>query len=419
MKQLEKLSISSEKIISLAKKYGTPFYFYDEKSIRQRVRFFLKTAYKYFPQFKEFFAVKALPNPAILQILKEEGCGLDCASVAELWIGEKLGFKGEEIIFSSNYTQKKEFALAQKIGAIVNLDDITLLDSYLKTCSKTPEIISFRYNPGQRKSGDNNFVTGKLDQSKYGLTKKQMLKGYQKAKKLGIKRFAMHAFLGSNELKENYFTETAQIMMDLAGELYQKTGIKIEFINTSGGLGIPYQDDEPSLNIDNIFVNIRKIFQQKSKIFKMPLPNLVMESGRWITGPFGFLTAKVVAIKNTYKKFVGLDASMANLMRPAMYDAYHHIEVINSKNRPLEKVNVVGPLCENNDQFAKDRILPQMKVDDLVVIENCGAHAHSMGFQYNGRLRCAEVLLQENGQDKLIRRHETVEDYFQTALFKK
>ena len=410
------------KIGKIAAENETPFYFYDEKILKNRARNLLSTARKYFPDFENFFAVKANPNPRLLQTWQNAGCGFDCASIPELEIVAKLNSK--KIMFSANFTQKKEFKKAREVGAIVNLDHPNDFENYLNNgfkpiAPRNKEILSFRFNPGERNLADNNFVTGKLNESKFGATSEQILRGIETAKNAGVKRFGLHAFLGSNVLDENYFVETAEILFDLAAQIFEKFGVEIEFINTSGGLGIPYLPDETELNLEEIFSGIRKVFDEKSAKFSVRCPNLFMESGRYLAAPAGFLISKVVAQKETFKKYAGLDASMANLMRPGMYGAFHEIsvwrdgEILPAEN--LEKINVVGPLCENNDFFARDRNLPKLKIGDILILHDVGGHGASMGFQYNGRLRCAEFLARENGEIEKIRRAETTEDYFRTA----
>jgi len=430
----------AEKIGKIVAGNETPFYFYDEKILKNRAKNLLETARKFFPDFENFFAVKANPNPKLLQIWQDCGCGFDCASIPELEIAAKLNSR--KMMFSANFTPKKEFAKARQVGAIVNLDHPNDFAN-LQNCGESlPEILSFRFNPGERNLADNNFVTGKLNESKFGATGEQILRGIETAKNAGVKRFGLHAFLGSNVLDENYFVETAEILFDLAAEIFQKFSVEIEFINTSGGLGVPYLPSESELDLEKIFSGIRRVFDEKSAKFSIRCPNLFMESGRWLSAPAGFLISKIVARKEIFnKKYAGLDASMANLMRPGLYGAFHemsvwrdgtilpncHSELVSESGKKisnqfrddknnLEKINVVGPLCENNDFFARDRDLPKLQIGDILILHDAGGHGFAMGFQYNGRLRCAEFLARENGEIEKIRRAETSADYFQTAV---
>jgi diaminopimelate decarboxylase len=395
-------------------KYPTPFHIYDEKAIRENVRRFRK-AFGILNGFKEFFAVKALPNPFILKILKEEGIGTDCSSLPELILSEKAGIVKEEIMFSSNDTPKGEYAKAKQLGAIINLDDISHIEFFEKNVGKLPELICFRYNPGPAKKG--NVIIGDPKDAKYGFTKEQLIEGYKICQKKGVKRFGIHTMMVSNELKVENLIETARMMFELALEIKEKAGIDLEFVNIGGGIGTPQKPDEPTtMPYEEIALGIKKEYD---RIFNKNLkPRIFMECGRTITGPFGWLVMTVRHIKHIYKDFVGVDACMANLMRPALYGAYHHIEVLGKESRPKNnKYDVTGSLCENNDKLAVDRMLPEIEIGDILVQFNTGAHGHAMGFNYNGKLRSAELLLREDGSVVQIRRAETADDYFATLDF--
>ncbi len=406
---MKHLPITFEQIHELVAKYPTPFYLYDEQGIRDSAKKLINS-FGWNPSFKEFFSVKATPNPSILGVLKEEGCGADCSSLPELLLAERAGIVGEEIILTSNDTPADEFKKAIQLGALINLDDLTHL-SYLKKNAGLPELISFRYNPGT-KTG--NVLIGNPHEAKYGVTKDQLFAGYKFAKELGIKRFGLHTMVASNELNPQYFISTAEMIFDIAVEVQKKLGIQFEFINLGGGLGIPYKPDQQELDLDHISKAIQTLFNERN----LAPAKIFMESGRYITGPHGYLISQVRHIKDTYKKYVGLDASMADLMRPGMYGAYHHITVLGKENSPATQTyDITGSLCENNDKFAIDRKLPKIEVGDTIVIHDTGAHGHAMGFNYNGKLRPAELLLQKDGSVKLIRRAETIDDYFATLNF--
>jgi len=412
----KKLPFTNEQIKEIIKNHPTPFHVYDEKGIRENARRF-KKAFENFYGFKEYFAVKALPNPFILKILKEEGFGTDCSSLPELMLSEKVGITGENIMFTSNDTPAEEFVKAKKLGAIINLDDISHIEFLEKTLGKMPELISFRYNPGKARTG--NTIIGKPEEAKYGFTKEQLFEGYKICREKGVKRFGLHTMMVSNELKVENLIETALIMFELALEIKEKTGIELEFINIGGGIGTPQKPDEPAtMPYEEIAEGIKKEYDEILK-GKMS-PKIYMECGRTITGPFGWLVMKVRHIKHIYKDFVGTDACMANLMRPALYGAYHHIEVLGKESKPKDhKYDVTGSLCENNDKFAIDRMLPEIEPGDILIQYNTGAHGHAMGFNYNGKLRSAELLLKENGDVVEIRRAETPDDYFATLDFDK
>jgi len=409
------LPLSNSQLKEIIKKYPTPFHLYDEQAIRDNVRKFLK-AFSWAPGFKEYFAVKATPNPAILKILREEGLGADCSSLAELILAEMAGITGENIMFSSNNTPADEFQKAKAMNAIINLDDISHID-YLEKHAGLPKMISFRYNPGPLlKSG--NAIIGIPEEAKYGLTKKQLFDAYRLARGKGAKRFGLHTMVISNELNPQSFVATAEMMFDLVAEIWQELGITIELVNLGGGIGIPYSPDQQPVDLDFISQGIRHAYETKILAQGLSPFKLSMELGRFITGPYGYLVSTVLHKKHIYKNYVGLDACMADLMRPALYGAYHHITVMGKENWPLSHTyDVTGSLCENNDKFAIDRDLPEIVSGDHLVIHDTGAHGHAMGFNYNGKLRSAELLLKPNGSVELIRRAETMEDYFATLFF--
>ncbi len=410
----KKLPFTKQKALEIIKKYPTPFHIYDEKGIRENAKEFLKS-FGILHGFRQFFAVKATPNPYIIKILHEEGFGVDCSSYAELEMAERTGLKGEEIMFSSNDTPAADFIKARQLGAIINLDDISHIE-FLENAAGIPELICFRYNPGPARMG--NEIIGNPKEAKYGLTREQMLEAYKIAKKKGAKRFGMHTMIVSNELNEDYFIETAKMMFELAAEVYSKTGIKAEFINLGGGIGIPYKPGQNPVSYNKIAEGVKKHYDEIIIKNNLHPVKIFTECGRVITGPYGYLATRVSHIKNIYKDYIGTDACMANLMRPGMYGAYHHITVLGKENKPLGHVyDVTGSLCENNDKFAVDRKLPETEIGDILVIHDTGAHGFAMGFNYNGKLRSSELLLRENGEAIQIRRAETVEDYFATLDF--
>ncbi|MDO8522627.1 MAG: diaminopimelate decarboxylase [bacterium] len=411
---MKTVPFSKAHVEALAKRYPTPFYIYDETAIRATARKLID-AFSWNPGFKEYFAVKATPNPAILSLLKEVGCGTDCSALMELVLSENVGIVGENIMFTSNDTAAEEFVKAKELGAIINLDDIRHIE-YLEKHAGLPKLLSFRYNPGEGREG--NAIIGKPTEAKYGLTKKQIIEAYKIAKQKGVERFGLHTMVISNELESEYFIETAQMIFELAHEIREKAGVELEFINLGGGLGIPYRLEQEAVDLKKISDGVRDLYEKAVSGGTMPPLKLMMECGRYITGPHGYLVSTVRHIKETYKKYVGLDACMANLMRPAMYGAYHHITVLGKEDAPNNHVyDVVGSLCENNDKFAIDRELPEMEPDDIVVFHDAGAHGHAMGFNYNGKLRSAEFLMSPNGEFKMIRRAETSDDYFATLKF--
>ena len=412
----KKLPFSQAQLDEMLQKYPTPFHLYDEAAIRANVKRLL-AAFSWAPAFKEYFAVKATPNPFLLKILKEEGLGADCSSAAELVLAEKVGITGENIMFSSNDTPAEEYAKAVELGAIINLDDISHIE-YLEKHVGLPELLSFRYNPGSARAG--NTIIGKPEDAKYGLTKEQLFEAYRIVRDKGVKRFGIHTMVISNELNPDYFIETARMMMTLAKEIYETLGIRIEMINFGGGIGIPYRPEDNQVDLEYVGAGIRKLYEEIIVPAGLAPLKLALECGRMIAGPYGYLVSKVLHKKETYKNYVGLDACMANLMRPALYGSYHHITVVGKEKQPLDHVyDVTGSLCENNDKFAIDRALPQVDIGDVVVIHDAGAHGHAMGFNYNGKLRSAEILLKADGTTELIRRAETLEDYFATLDFSK
>jgi diaminopimelate decarboxylase len=408
------LPFGKEKLEEIISQFPTPFHIYDEKGIREYARRF-NNAFSWNEGFKEYYAIKAAPNPYLMKILKQENFGIDCSSMAELELAEKVGLKGEEIMFTSNDTPDYEYRKAIELGAIINLDDISHIE-YLEKNAGLPELLCFRYNPGNLKEG--NVIIGHPEEAKYGLTRSQMFEAYRLAKAKGVKRFGIHTMVASNELDPEYFVETAEILFSLIGEISKELGIQIEFANLGGGIGIPYRPGQKEVDIEYMSAGIRRKYNEYITANGLAPLRIYFESGRVITGPYGFLVSKVLHLKDTYKKFAGLDACMVNLMRPAMYGAYHHITVVGKENAlPVTKYDVTGSLCENNDKFAIDRELPEMEPGDIVVIHDTGAHGHAMGFNYNGKLKSAELLLRENGEVVQIRRAETIADYFATLDF--
>jgi diaminopimelate decarboxylase len=411
----KKTFVSAEKLREIAAKYPTPFYLYDEKGVRENVRR-LKRAFAWNRGYREYFAVKATPNPFLLKLLQEEGCGTDCSSLTELMLSDATGFAGRDIMFSSNDTPDEDFLLARKLGATVNLDDFTHID-ILDRLAGIPETICCRYNPGGKFRISNSIMDNPGD-SKYGFTRAQLTEGFAKLQKLGAKQFGLHAFLASNTPGNEYYPVLAKILFRTAVELHRETGAHISFINLSGGVGIPYLPEQEPADIMKIGDGVREAFEEVLVPAGMGDVALYTELGRYILGPYGCLVATAIREKHIYKEYIGLDACAANLMRPAMYGAYHHITVAGKENAPCDhKYDVTGGLCENNDKFAVDRMLPKIDMGDLVVIHDAGAHGHSMGYNYNGKLRSAEILLHEDGTTQLIRRAETPEDYFATLDF--
>jgi len=410
-------NIPTKKILEAVDNHKTPFHIYDEKQIRDNARR-LNKAFSWVDGFKNHFAVKALPNPFILKILNEEGMGTDCSSLPELMLSDKAGIKGESIMFTSNDTPEEEFKLAKKLGAVINLDDISHI-SFLEKSAGMPELICFRYNPGPLKKIEKLNFIGNPEEAKYGLTKKQLFEAYKICKEKGVKRFGLHTMITSNELNEDYHIGTSKMLFELVLEINEKFGIKIEFINLGGGYGTPYKPDDKAVDLEKVSLGIKKAYDEIIVKNGLDPLRIIMESGRMITGPYGWLVTSVIHMKHTYKDYVGCDSNMANLMRPALYGAYHHITVLGKDGKSDHKYDVTGSLCENNDKFAVDRMLPSIEVGDILAIHNAGAHGHAMGFNYNGKLRSSELLLREDGSILEIRRAETVNDYFTTLDFKK
>lgn len=417
MKNL-KLPFNKSRIEEIIKKYPTPFHIYDEAAIRGNAQNFYK-AFNWAKGFKNYFAVKALPNPYIIKILKEEGMGTDCSSMAELVMSEKLGITGENVMFSSNDTAYKEFKKAYDMGAIINLDDISHIP-VLEKYAGIPDIICFRYNPGPLRKHKGNVIIGTPEDAKYGMTREQLLEAYKIMKDKGVKRFGLHTMIASNELDKNAFVETAQMLFELVAEMTQKVGVKFEFVNLGGGIGIPYKPEQNSVDLEFVSKEIKKLYDKMIVENGLAPLKIVFECGRMVTGPYGYLITTVLHKKEIYKNYIGVDSCMANLMRPGMYGAYHHETVLGKEDQPgTETYDVVGSLCENNDKFAIDRKLPKIEVGDIIVIHDTGAHGFSMGFNYNGKLRSAELLLKPDGNVEQIRRAENLDDYFATLDFSK
>jgi diaminopimelate decarboxylase len=404
--------VTKEQVEEIVKKYPTPFHIYDEKGIRENARK-VKEAFAWNPGFREYFAVKATPNPFLINILREYGCGTDCSSKTELMLSKAIGCKGEEIMFSSNDTPPEEFVYANKLGAIINLDDFTHIDVIDKLIG-IPETISCRFNPGGLFSIANSIMDNPGD-AKYGFTKEQLIEGFKILKAKGAKNFGIHSFLASNTVTNDYYPSLAKILFELAVEIKNKTGCHIKFINLSGGVGIPYKPDGTPNDILAIGEGVHKVYDEVLVPNGMGDVAIYTEMGRFMMGPYGGLVTRVGNMKHTYKEYIGTDACTVNLMRPAMYGAYHHITVLGKENEPCDhKYDVTGSLCENNDKFAIDRMLPKIEIGDYLFIHDTGAHGFSMGYNYNGKLRSAELLLKENGEVQMIRRAETPEDYFRT-----
>jgi len=413
----KKFPLDKDALEKIAQKYPTPFYVYDEKAIIENVRR-IKAAFSVFPSYKNHFAVKALPNPYILKLLASEGIGADCSSYPELLLAEMAGMKGEDIMLTANETPASEYRAALKMGAVINLDDFSHIE-YLEKTAGLPELISMRYNPGRLKEG--NAIIGKPEEAKYGLTREQLINGYSLLKEKGVRRFALHTMVASNELSAPYHIETARMLFELAVEIKEKAGVRLEFINLGGGVGIPYKPEQEAVDYQTLTSVIQKAYSEIIKPAGLDPINIRTEWGRVITGPYGWLVARAIHKKEIYRNYIGLDACMADLMRPALYGAYHHITIPGKENTPLTEVyDVVGSLCENNDKFAVQRNLPKITaasengIGDFVVIHDAGAHGRAMGFNYNGKLRCGELLLRQDGSIIQIRRSETVDDYFAT-----
>ena len=405
--------VTKEMIEEIVKTYPTPFHIYDEKGIRDNMKA-LKEAFSWNKGFKEYFAVKATPNPYLIEILRELGCGCDCSSLTELMLSEAMGVVGDEIMFSSNETPASEYQYAQKLGAIINLDDITHIEYLEEALGMLPETLSCRYNPGGVFKVSNSIMDNPGD-AKYGFTTEQLFEGFRILKEKGVKNFGIHAFLASNTVTNEYYPELARQLFELAVRLKEETGANITFINLSGGIGIPYLPDQKGNDISEIGNGVRAAFEDVLIPAGMGDVAIYTELGRYMMGPFGHLVTTAIHEKHTHKEYIGCDACAVNLMRPAMYGSYHHITVLGKEDQPADHMyDVVGSLCENNDKFAIDRMLPEIKPGDRLVIHDTGAHGYSMGYNYNGKLKSAELLLCENNQVKLIRRAETPKDYFAT-----
>jgi diaminopimelate decarboxylase len=413
---LKELPFTKNALERIAARFPTPFHIYDEKAIRENARDLLK-AFGWNEGFKEYFAVKATPNPFILKVLRSEGLGTDCSSLPELMLSEKAGIVGNDIMFSSNDTPAIEFQKARQLNAIINLDDISHIP-FLEKNGGIPKIISVRYNPGKLREG--RFIMGSPEEAKYGFTREHIFTGLSELRQKGAREFGVHTFIASNELNPDYFVDTADMLFELANEIKDRLDIKLDFVNISGGIGIPYKPDQEKVNLAYVGEGIRKRYQEKILRNGLHPMSLFMECGRAITGPYGYLVSRVLHKKEIYKTHIGLDACMADLMRPGMYGAYHHITIAGKEDRGPDHVyDVTGSLCEPIDRFAVDRLLPEVEIGDLVVIHDTGAHGHSMGFNYNGKLRSSELLLREEGEVIEIRRAEMVDDYFATLDFDK
>ena len=412
---MKKPFVTKEQVEQIVKDFPTPFHLYDEKGIRENARK-LKQAFSWNKGYKEYFAVKATPNPFILNILKEEGCGTDCSSLTELMMSKACDITGTDIMFSSNDTPAEDFVLAKELGAIINLDDITHIDFLDKVCG-IPKRICCRFNPGGYFTLGTDIMDNPGD-AKYGMTKDQIIEAYTRLKGMGVEEFGLHACLASNTVTNEYYPTLAKIIFELAVELKEKTGANITFVNLSGGVGIPYTPDKEPNDILAIGEGVRKVFEEVMVPAGLGDVAIFTELGRFMLAPYGCLVTKAIHEKHIYKEYIGVDACAVNLMRPAMYGAYHHITVLGKENEPCDhKYDVTGSLCENNDKFAIDRMLPKIDMGDYLVIHDTGAHGFAMGYNYNGRLKSAEVLLKEDGSTELIRRAETPKDYFATFDF--
>ena len=406
--------LTKSQLDNLVQDFPTPFYLYDEQAIRENMRRFTK-AFSIFPKFREHFAVKACPNPYILKVLAEEGCGADCSSLPELMLSHLSGIVNEKVIFTSNETPASEYKFAYEHGNIINLDDITHIE-FLKNAlgGEFPETICFRYNPGSDKQGCNSII-GKPEEAKYGLTRAQIIEAYATCRDLGVKHFGLHTMVASNELNPDFFVDTAKLVFELAAEIKEKTGVQIEFVDLGGGLGIPYKPEQKAVDYDEVAKKIRAEYDRVVVPAGLDPLAIYWECGRPITGPYGWLITTAVHQKHIYREYIAVDACMADLMRPGMYGAYHEVTVSGKETAPKTEVyDVVGSLCENCDKFAVQRSLPKIDMGDHVIIHDAGAHGRAMGFNYNGKLRCGEVLMRPDGSFKEIRRRETVDDLFAT-----
>lgn len=409
----KKTFVTKEQLDEIIKKYPTPFHLYDEKGIRENVKA-VNEAFSWNKGFKEYFAVKANPNPFLINILREYGCGCDCSSYTELMLSEAMGCRGNEIMFSSNDTPAEDYVYAEKLGAVINLDDFTHIDFLEKTIGYIPKRISCRYNPGGVFEMGNGIMDNPGD-AKYGMTTEQMFEAFRILKEKGAQKFGIHAFLASNTVTNDYYPVLAKELFELAVKLEKETGADIEFINLSGGVGIPYTPDMEPNDIRAIGAGVKKVYEEVLVSAGMGDVAIYSEMGRFMMGPYGCLVTKAIHEKHTHKEYIGVDACAVDLMRPAMYGAYHHITVMGKEDRPSDhKYDIAGSLCENNDKFAVDRMLPEIEKGDLLVIHDTGAHGYAMGYNYNGKLKSAEILLKEDGSTELIRRAETPKDYFAT-----
>lgn len=409
----KKTFVTKEQIEEMVKTWPTPFHLYDEKGIRENAQA-VKEAFAWNPGFREYFAVKANPNPFLINILKEYGCGTDCSSMTELMLSKELGFSGEKIMFSSNDTPPEEFVYANEIGATINLDDFTHIAYLENLIGEFPKTMSLRFNPGGVYSLSNGIMDNPGD-SKYGFTKDQIIEGYRILKEKGVERFGIHAFLVSNTVTNDYYPTLAKTLFELCVEIKEKTGVKMNFINLSGGVGIAYRPEQTPNDIRVIGAGVEKVYNDVLVPAGMGDVDIYTEMGRFMMGPYGCLVTQAIHEKHIYKEYIGVDACAANLMRPAIYGAYHHITVAGKEDAPCDhKYDVVGSLCENCDKFAVDRMLPKIDMGDYLIIHDTGAHGFSMGYNYNGRLRSAELLLKEDGSVQMIRRAETPKDYFAT-----
>ena len=405
--------VTKEQLDEITAKFPTPYHLYDEKGIRDNAKA-VKEAFAWNKGYREYFAVKACPNPTLIQIMKEYGCGCDCSSMTELMLSKAMGCKGADIMFSSNATPAEEYQYAAKLGAIINLDDITHIDLLEKAIGYIPETISCRYNPGGLFKISNDIMDNPGD-AKYGMTTEQLFEAFKILKAKGAKKFGIHAFLASNTVTNEYYPMLAKVLFEVAVKLEKETGADIEFINLSGGVGIPYKPDQEPNDIRVIGEGVRKVYEEVLVPAGMGDVALYTEMGRFMTGPYGCLVTKAIHEKHTYKEYIGCDACAVNLMRPAMYGAYHHITVMGKEDQPCDhKYDITGSLCENNDKFAIDRMLPKIDMGDYLVIHDTGAHGYAMGYNYNGKLKSAEILLKEDGSFEMIRRAETPRDYFAT-----
>ena len=405
--------LSKAQLDDLISKFPTPFYLYDEKAIRENMQKFTK-AFSIFPVFREHFAVKACPNPYILKILAQEGCGADCSSLPELILSKKSGILGKKVIFTSNETPAEEYKYAYENGNIINLDDFTHIEYLKNAIGKLPDTICFRYNPGNNKQGCNSII-GKPEEAKYGLTREQIIQAYKICKEEGVKHFGLHTMVASNELNPDFFIDTAKLLFELCAEIKEKTGVRIEFVDLGGGIGIPYRPEQKAVDYDYVAKGIKNEYDKILIPANLDPMEIYWECGRPITGPYGWLITTAIHEKHIYREYIAVDSCMADLMRPGMYGAYHEITVSGKENEPKTQIyDVVGSLCENCDKFAVQRSLPKIEMGDHIIIHDAGAHGRAMGFNYNGKLRCGEILMRQDGSFKQIRRRETIDDLFAT-----